>query len=288
MKEPVWSTEGADSRTTLTVIRPRKGWKLIDLVEVWRYRDLLWILALRDIKVRYKQTLIGGLWAVLQPLTTMLAFTVLFQLLGRAPASPDVPYPVTLYCALLPWQLFATALSQASDSLVANQNLITKIYFPRIIIPVAPILAGLVDFAVAFGVFLLLLLWYGVVPGYAVLTLPFFVLYAVLAALSVGIWLAALNALYRDFRYAVPFLIQIGFVVSPVLFETRALIPERWQLLYGLNPMVGVIEGFRWAILGKDHPPLAPMLLSAGAVVALLLGGLIYFRRMEKLFADQV
>lgn len=272
------------------VIRPRAGWRLVDLREVWRYRELLWILALRDIKVRYKQTFIGVAWAILQPVTKMVIFTTLFRLIGRTPAEQDVAYPyaVTLYCALLPWELFANALAQSSESIVLNQQLVTKVYFPRVIVPVAPIVAGLLDFALAFLVLIGMMVYYGITPSWQALMLPLFIAFAVAAALSMGLWLSALNALYRDFRYAMPFLIQIGFFISPVIYETQAIIPPPWRSAFALNPMVGVLEGFRWALLGKTEPPLLPMLISAAAVALLLLGGLVYFRRMERLFADRV
>tara|TARA_B100000029_G_scaffold456954_1_gene485347 strand:+ start:342 stop:1091 length:750 start_codon:yes stop_codon:yes gene_type:complete len=249
---------------------------------------LLWILVTRDLKVRYKQTVVGGLWTILQPLATMMVFTALFQLLKRVPASDGAPYAVTLLCALLPWQLFASSLTQSNDSLVNNQNLVTKVYVPRLLFPITPVLAGLVDFAISFVVLIAIMAWYGVTPTATVFYLPIFVVFAMATSLALGLWLSALNAMYRDFRYVLPFSLQIGFFVSPVVFETTALIPERWQLLYSLNPMVGVIEGFRWVLLGKAQPPIAPVLVSALVVSVLLAGGVVYFRRMEKSFADCV
>ena len=277
----------ATSAAKLSLIRPRRDWRLFDLNELWSYRDLLWILVQRDIKVRYKQTIVGGLWTVLQPLATMLVFTVLFQLLGRTPAPDGTPYAVTLLCGLLPWQFFASSLTQSSESLINNQNLVTKVYFPRILIPITPILAGLVDFALAFVVLVCVMAWHGITPTASVLYLPIFVLFAMTTCLAIGLWLAALNTLYRDFRYVLPFSIQMGFFISPVIFEA-SLIPEKWSFLYSLNPMVGVIEGFRWALLGRAQPPLTPMLVSACVVATLLVGGLAYFRRMERTFADNV
>ena len=276
------------SGLSFTLIQSASRWKLLDLRGIWRHRDLLWILALRDIKVRYKQTIVGALWAVLQPLLMMVIFASLFQLLGRVPAASDVPYAVTLFCALLPWQLFSSAVSQVSDSLIANQNLVTKVYFPRLILVFASALACLVDFCIAFGVLMILMFAYDIVPTPAFAALPFFVAFALLTALSIGIWLAALNALYRDFRYVLPFLIQIGFFLSPVVFETTTLIPPEWRTLYSLNPMVGVIEGFRWALLGRSDPPLLPLIISASVACCLLYGGLLYFRRMERTFADWI
>ncbi len=273
---------------SLTLIQPANRWKLFDLRQIWRHRDLLWILAVRDIKVRYKQTVVGAIWALLQPLLMMVIFASLFHLLGRVPASGDVPYALTLFCALLPWQLFSSAVTQVSDSLVTNQNLVTKVYFPRLILVLAPALACLVDFAIAFALLIALLLIWGITPSAMVLTLPLFVLFALCTALSIGIWLAALNALYRDFRYVLPFLIQIGFFLSPVVFETASLIPPEWHPVYSLNPLVGVIEGFRWALLGHSEPPLVPLMISFAVVCSLLYGGLLYFRRMERTFADWI
>lgn len=283
------------------VIEPTGGFHFVDLRELWRYRELVWILALRDIQIRYKQTIVGAAWAVVQPLMMMVVFTALFTLIGRYPTESDVPYAVSLYCALLPWQLFANTVTQAGESLVTNQQLITKVYFPRVAVPIAAIVAGLIDFALAFVVLVALMLFYhftshAFVISPALLTLPLFTLLAVVTSLAIGLWLSALNALYRDFRYVLPFIIQLGLVASPVLYdlpflaqrlEARGWSPI-WLHLYALNPMVGVLEGFRWALLGQAPPPAGPMLVSIAAVVALLIGGLAYFRRMERLFADRV
>ena len=259
------------------------------MVDLWRYRELLWILALRDIKVRYKQTLIGAAWAVIQPLTTMVIFTTLFRLMGQIPAeNGPVPYAVSTFCALLPWQLFATALTQSSESLVSNQNLITKVYFPRIVIPISTVVAGLVDFAISFCILLAMMLFYGITPSWSILAIVPLIGLAGLAAFALGLWLSALTALFRDFRYVVPFLIQLGFFASPVVYETASLIPDKWQTLYWLNPMVGVLEGFRWAVLGKPAPPLAMLALSTGGILIVLTTGLVYFRRMERVFADRI
>ena len=278
----------AASPAPTLVIKPRPGWHLIDLPELWRYRQLLWILALRDVKVRYKQTFVGVAWAVLQPFMTMVVFTLLFKLMGRVPVAEGVPYAVSTYCALLPWQLFATSLTQSSESLVTNQNLITKVYFPRGIVPIAPIIAGLIDFAIAFGILIAMMVFYGITPSWAVVLLPVFVLMAVITSLSVGLWLSALNALYRDIRYAVPFLVQIGMFISPVVYETAEVIPPAWRAVYSLNPMVGVVEGFRWALLGHAHPPIIPMLVSTAAVIVICFTGTLYFRRVERTIADKV
>jgi lipopolysaccharide transport system permease protein len=265
-------------------MRPSAGWRALDLRELWRYRELLWFLAWRDIKVRYKQTVLGIGWAVLQPLFMMVLSTVIFGGLGNI-KSGDVPYPLFCLCALLPWQLFAYALTQASNSVVSEQNLVTKVYFPRVIIPLSSVLSGVVDFAIAFVLVLGMMAWYGVAPGWGVVTLPFFMLLALGAALAVGLWLSALNVQYRDFRYTIPFLTQFWFFATPVVYPS-SLIPDKWSLLYGLNPMAGVVEGFRWALLGKAEAPGAMVWASAASVAVLLVGGLFYFRRMERSFAD--
>ncbi len=284
---PASSPAGATGTSPETIVlRPRSGWEAIGWGELWRYRELLWFLALRDIKVRYKQTALGAAWAILQPLLTMLVFSVVFGRLARIP-SEGIPYPVFAYCALLPWQLFAYALTQSSNSLVTNQRLITKVYFPRLVVPIASLLCGLLDFAVAFPVLLGLMLYYGIVPGVAVAALPLLVLLALLTSLAAGLWLSALNAIYRDVQYALPFLTQFWLFVTPVAYPA-SLVPERWRWLFGLNPMAGVVEGFRWALLGRPHPPGPLVAVSVVSVLALLAGGLFYFRRMEREFADLV
>jgi lipopolysaccharide transport system permease protein len=267
-------------------IRPSAGWRSLDLAEFWRYRELLWFLAVRDIKLRYKQTMLGVAWAVIQPLLTMIIFSIFFGRLGGIP-SDGIPYPLFALCALLPWQLFAYALTQASNSVVSQQRLITKVYFPRLIVPVSSVLSGLMDFGVAFFLLLAMMVWYGVTPGWAVVTVPAFVMLAVATALAVGLWLAALNVQYRDFRYTIPFLTQFWMFASPVAYPS-SLVPEAWRPLYGLNPMAGVIEGFRWALVNKADPSWELLAVSAAAVAVLLTGGLYYFRRMEKRFADLV
>ena len=282
----------AEGRPEVTRIRPSRGWRSVDLREVWRYRELLWFLTLRDVKLRYKQTALGVAWAVIQPLLTMAVFTVFFGNLGKLP-SDGKPYALFVLAALLPWQLFAYALTQSSNSLVAEQRLITKVYFPRLIVPVASVLSGLVDSLVAFGLLLAmaaagpLLGWPPVTPTWAVLTLPVFVLFAILTALAVGLWLSALNVRYRDVRYTIPFLTQFWMFLTPVAYPA-SLVPRAYRSLYGLNPMAGVVEGFRWALLGTDAPDWRMMGVSAGVVVAQLAGGLFYFRRMERTFADVV
>jgi len=254
--------------------------------ELWQHRELLYFLTWRDIKVRYKQTALGVAWAVLQPVMQMVVFTILFSRLGRM-ASDGVPYPLFSYAALLPWQLFATALTESGNSLVSSQNLITKVYFPRLVIPLAPVLAGLADFGVAFGILIILMVWYGVVPTVAILTLPLFIMLALLAAVGVGLWLSALNVEYRDVRYTIPFLTQFWLFVTPVIYPS-SLVPQRWRVLYGLNPMACVIEGFRWALLGRPITSYSMFLVSFIVAAALFVSGTIYFRNREDSFSDIV
>jgi lipopolysaccharide transport system permease protein len=256
------------------------------LRELWEYRELLYFLTWRDLKVRYKQTALGAAWAVIQPLFMMLVFSVFFGRLAGVP-SDGVPYPVFTFCALLPWQLFAHALTESSNSLVGNQNLITKVYFPRLMVPMSAVLGGIVDFGIAFVILLAMLAFYGLVPGWQILALPAFVLLAVMTALAVGLWLSALNVQYRDVRYTINFLVQFWLFATPVAYPS-SIIPAQWRVLYGLNPMVGVVEGFRWSLLGKPESPSALVLVSITVVVTLLVGGLYYFRRMEQQFADVV
>ena len=268
------------------IIRPTSGWVPLDLRAIWEYRELLYFLTWRDIKVRYKQTALGVAWAVIQPVLIMVVFSIFFGRLAKVP-SDGLPYPIFTFCALLPWQLFAHALTESSNSLVANEKLITKVYFPRLVIPLSAVLAGLVDFVCAFFVLLGMMFYYGIVPTSAVWTLPLFVLLAVATALAVGLWLSALNVEYRDVRYTIPFIAQFWLFISPVAYPS-SLVPEQWRLLYALNPMVGVVEGFRWALLGKAEGPGPMLAVSVAVVVFLLVGGLYYFRRMEKSFADVV
>jgi lipopolysaccharide transport system permease protein len=272
-------------------IRPSTGWRAVNLAELWRYRELLWFLALRDIQLRYKQTALGVAWAVIQPLFTMIVFSIFFGGLARIP-SDGVPYPLFVLAALLPWQLFAYALTQSSNSLVAEQRLITKVYFPRLVVPLASVLSGLADFVVAFGLLLLWMLGYWLLGhptplGLGLLAVPLLVFFAVLTALAVGIWLAALNVQYRDVRYTVPFLTQFWMFLTPVAYPS-SLVPEAYRALYGLNPMAGVVEGFRWALLGTGTLSIPLVAASAVAVVLLFTGGLFYFRRVERTFADIV
>jgi len=267
-------------------IRPPKGWSALGLKELWEYRELLYFLTWRDIKVRYKQTVLGAAWAIIQPVFMMVVFSLFFGRLAHVP-SDGIPYPIFVFCALLPWQLFAHSLTEASNSLVANERLITKVYFPRLVVPISAVLGGLLDFAIAFVILLLMMTYYGISPTWAVVTIPGFILLAIAAALGVGLWLSALNVKYRDVRYTINFLIQFWLLATPVAYPS-SLIPVRWRPLYGLNPMAGVVEGFRWALLGETEGPGALLAVSVAAVILILIGGLYYFRRMEAQFADVV
>ncbi len=274
------------------VIRPTKGWASLRLREVWEFRELLFFLTWRDVKVRYKQTALGAMWAILQPLLTMLVFTVFFGRLAQV-GSDGLPYPIFSYAGLLPWTLFAQGLSQAANSLVGAQNLIKKVYFPRMIVPMASVLTGLVDFFVAFSVLVAMMVWYRVPPTVGVFWLPLFLLLAVLSALGSGLWLAALNVEYRDVRYVVPFFVQIWLFVTPVIYPTSRLSAKLTELglpvwLSGLNPMTGVVEGFRWALLGTGSGPGSILVASASVTFVVLVSGAFYFRRMERTFADVV
>lgn len=270
----------------VTVIQPSRGWVALGFKELWEFREVLYFLTWRDLAVRYKQTILGVAWAVLQPVLAMVIFSILFGRLAKVP-SDGIPYPVFAYCGLVPWQFFAHAVTESGRSLVTNRNLVTKVYFPRLAIPLAAGLSGLVDFGIAFVVLLGLMAWYGIVPTEAIWMLPGFVALAVGAAFAVGLWLAALNAQYRDIRYTIPFLTQVWLFLTPVVYPA-SLVPERWHVLYGLNPMAGVVEGFRWALLGKAEAPGPLIMISAAVTVIALVGGLYYFRRMERTFADVV
>ena len=280
------ATSGMETVEHEVLIQPPAGWVPVNLHEVWEYRELLYFLTWRDIKVRYKQTMIGAAWAIIQPFFMMVVFSLFFGHLAKIP-SDGIPYPIFVYCALLPWQLFAHALGESSNSLVANERLITKVYFPRLVIPIAAVCGGLVDFAISFVVLLGLMAYYGVVPGVAIVTLPLFVVLAVLTALAVGLWLSALNVQYRDVRYTLGFLSQVWLFATPVAYPS-SLVPVPWRALYGLNPMAGVVEGFRWALLGKAEPPGILLGVSTAVVLLILVGGLHYFTRMEEAFADLV
>ena len=258
----------------------------LKLREIWEYRELLYFLIWRDIKVRYKQTALGAAWAVIQPLMTMVVFSLFFGHLGKIP-SDGVPYPIFSFAALVPWTFFANGLGQSSNSIVGNSHLITKVYFPRLVVPLASVLPGVVDFALAFVILLGMMLFYGIVPGLAILSLPLFLLLALTTALGVGMWLSALNVEYRDVRYLVPFLTQIWLFATPIAYPS-SLLHEPWRTIYGLNPMVGVVEGFRWALLGTNQAPGPIILVSAAAAMLILVTGAFYFRRMERTFADIV
>jgi len=261
-----------------------KGWALPKLRELWEYRELLYFFAWRDIKVRYKQTVMGALWAIIQPFFTMVIFSLFFGRLANVP-SDGVPYPVFSFTALVPWTFFANALAQASNSLVSNANMIKKIYFPRLALPIATVLAGIIDFAVAFIVLLGIMLFYGLVPTVNIIWLPFFALLALVTSLGVSLWLAVMNVQFRDVRYTVPFLTQAWLFMTPIAYPS-SLLSEPWRTLYGLNPMAGVVEGFRWALLGTDTAPGKMIIVSSMVALILLIGGAFYFRRMEESFAD--
>jgi lipopolysaccharide transport system permease protein len=267
-------------------IQPLKGWAPVQLRELWKYRELLYFLVWRDIKVRYKQTILGGLWAIIQPFTTMVVFSLFFGKLGKMP-SDNIPYPIFCYAALVPWTFFSNGLTQSSESLIGNANLIRKVYFPRLTIPIAAVLSGIVDFGLAFVVMLGMMLYYGVVPGLNLIWLPLFLLLTLICSLGVGLWLSALNLKYRDVRYVVPFLTQLWLFITPIAYPS-SILPARWQLVYGLNPMAGVVKGFRWALLGTTPAPGPIIIVSSLASVLLLIGGVFYFRNMERTFADLV
>jgi len=274
------------NQSSITYLQPAKGWLAVNFGELWRYRELIYFLTWRDIKVRYKQAVLGIAWAVLQPLLTVAIFTIIFGVLLKVP-SQGLPYPLFALTALLPWQLFATSLQRSSISLVGNANLLTKIYFPRLAIPLSSVLASLVDFGVSFIILLGVMAYYRVWPGVNILwTIPIALL-TLLTSLAVGLWLSALNVQYRDVQHMVPFIIQVWMYASPIVYPIETIPAGIWRWLYGLNPLVGVIQGFRWALLGGD-PPDITMLISIGVVLVLLITGVYYFRRMEKTFADVV
>ncbi len=275
-------------------LSPSRGWNSLKLIEIWRFRELVFFLIWRDIKVRYKQTALGAAWAIIQPFFTMVVFTIFFGRLAGVP-SDGVPYPIFSFTGLLPWGLFTKALSDAGRSMVANRSMITKVYFPRLVIPLASVLSGLVDFGIGFVVLIGMILYYNNLPGsgtqisptIAVLTLPFFILLALITALGVGLWLSALNVIYRDINYIIPFLTQFWLFVTPIAYPS-SLVPEQWRWLYALNPMTGVVEGFRWALLGVETAPGPMLAVSTTISILVLISGLFYFRRMERTFADMV
>jgi lipopolysaccharide transport system permease protein len=298
-KHPISSAAPASEAPALapaevvTFIRPSRGWASLNLKELWQFRELLYFLTWRDVLVRYKQTALGAAWAILQPVLTMVVFTIFFGRIAKIPTN-GIPYPIFSYTGLLPWGLFTKALTDAGRSLVAHRAMITKIYFPRLSIPISSVLGGVVDFALAFIVLIVMMLYYRFAPNStydlrltpAILTLPFFLLLSILTSLGVGLWLSALNVIYRDVNYILPFLTQFWLFITPVAYPAN-MISERWQFIYALNPMTGVVEGFRWALLGTDPP--GPMLIVSITISLLvLITGLYYFRRMERTFADTV
>lgn len=282
------TTEAPMPLTEIPVIdiTPPKGWLEINLAELWQFRELIYFFVWRDIKIRYKQTAIGAAWALFQPLMTMVVFSLFFGRLAKIP-SGGLPYPIFYLSALLPWTYFAGALQNATNSVVEQQRVITKVYFPRLVLPLSAVASGLLDFAIGFVVFLGMMPFYHVSPGRAIFLFPVFLLLAVATALGAGLWLSALNALYRDVRYVLPFLVQFWMFVSPVAYPT-ALVPARWRWVYGLNPMAGVIEGFRWSLTGSGQAPSLLLAVSAGVVILVLIGGMFFFRKMEATIADVV
>ncbi|WP_197525916.1 ABC transporter permease [Methanocella paludicola] len=269
----------------VTIIKPSKGWMPINLHELWEFKDLLYFFTWRDIKLRYKQTVLGFAWAIIQPFFAMLIFTLFFGSLAKLP-SDGVPYPIFAYAALLPWTMFSESIARSTSTMVMNSNIIKKVYFPRMALPISSVLSPIVDFAIAFVILILMMAYFGVMPTINVIWMPAFLLLAIVTSLGVGLWTSALNARYRDIQYVVPFVIQIWMFASPVVYAS-SMIPVQYQFLYGLNPMAGVIEGFRWSLLSTNAPG---MIIIASVVVslALLVSGAFYFRRMEKTFADEV
>jgi lipopolysaccharide transport system permease protein len=267
-------------------IQPSTGWVALGLRDLWAYRELLYFLVWRDIKVRYRQTVLGAAWAIIQPLFTMVVFAVFFGRLAKMP-SDGIPYPLFAYAALVPWTFFANAMSQAANSLVGSAGLITKVYFPRLVVPLGSVLSGVIDFLLAFAVLLVLMPWYGVGFSFRLLALPLFFLLAVTTALAVALWLSALNVEYRDVRYTVPFLTQFWLFATPVAYPS-SLLSEPWRTMYGINPMVGVVEGFRWALVNTGPTPGPILVVSSLTALALLVGGAYYFRRLERTFADRI
>lgn len=269
-----------------TIIKPSKGFNFYGFKYLWDYRDLFYFLTMRDIKVRYKQTILGGLWAIIQPFFTMVVFSLFFGKLAKVP-SDGIPYPIFSFAALVPWTFFAQGLTNSSNSLVGSANLITKVYFPRIIIPLSSVVSGLLDFIIAFAVLIGMMIFYGIYPTINIIWLPFLLLLAFITALGVGMWFSALNVEYRDVRYVVPFLIQIWLFATPIAYPS-SLLSEPWRTLYGINPMVGVVEGFRWALLGTETAPGPIIIVSSLISFFILITGALYFNRMERTFADVV
>lgn len=280
------SNEQTITKFPVTIIKPSKGWVSLKLDELWEYRELLYFLTWRDIKVRYKQTVLGAAWAIIQPFFTMIVFSLFFGRLVGVP-SDGIPYPIFTYAALVPWSFFATGLSGTANSLVGSANLLKKVYFPRLTIPIATVFSGVIDFGLAFIVLLGMMLYYGLTLTINIVWLPFLLLLALISALGVGLWLSAMNVQFRDVRYTIPFITQFWLFATPIAYPS-SLLSEPWRTLYGLNPMVGVVEGFRWALLGTDTAPGPVIMASTLAAIGLLVSGAYYFRRMEKVFADVV
>jgi lipopolysaccharide transport system permease protein len=286
---PEGSSRGGPSHLQRIKLRPRHGWQAINLAELWHYRELLWILTLRDIKVSYKQTVLGALWAIIQPLVSTIIFTIVFTHMAGLPTD-GIPAPIFFYAGQLPWLLFATALTSAGNSLIGNQNLITKVYFPRLAIPISAVMVGLIDFAIAFSILIVMMIWYHWPITAAVLLMPFFVALTFLAALGAGLWLSALNVEFRDVRYIIPFLTQFWFYATPIVYPASMAKRQWMRTLMGLNPLSGCVEGFRWCMLRppKESAPNFMLLISVAMILLVLIGGMFYFRRMEKTFADLV
>jgi lipopolysaccharide transport system permease protein len=282
LQQPVETLAGVPA----TVIEPSKTWVPLNLQDLWQYRELLYFLSWRDVKVRYKQTVLGAAWAIIQPFLTMIVFSLFFGKLAKIP-SDGLPYPLFAYAALVPWTFFANGLTQSSNSLIQDANLLKKVYFPRLVMPISSVISGAVDFVFAFIVLLAMMLYYGIAPTATIIYLPFLLILAFGTALGTGFWLCALNVQFRDIRYIVPFLIQFWLFATPIAYPS-SLLSEPWRTLYGINPMVGVVEGFRWALLGTQTAPGPIIIISALAALAVLVTGAFYFRRMEKTFADVV
>ena len=281
-------TEIIKHEPTTIYIKPSKGFAALNLRDMWIYRELIYFMIWREIKVRYKQTMLGAAWAIIQPVLTMVVFTFLFGRIAKLPTDGNVPYPIFSYTALLPWGLFVAALNQASRSLTSNQNMVSKIYFPRLVLPLASVLSGLIDFIIAFMILIGLMIYYHIAPSINVLwALPLFLVLTIITALGVALWLSAINVQYRDVNYALPFMTQFWLFATPVAYSS-SLISEKWRLVYSLNPMAGVVNGFRWALLGVGNGPDAGLWISVGIALIILISGLFYFRNMEKTFADTI
>jgi len=281
-------TEITKHEPTTIYIKPSKGLAALNLRDMWTYRELIYFMIWREIKVRYKQTMLGAAWAIIQPVLTMIVFTFLFGRIAKLPTDGNVPYPIFSYTALLPWGLFVAALNQASRSLTSNQNMVSKIYFPRLVLPLASVLSGLIDFVIAFVILIGLMIYYHIAPSINVLwALPLFLLLTIITALGVALWLSAINVQYRDVNYALPFMTQFWLFATPVAYSS-SLISKKWQLVYSLNPMAGVVNGFRWALLGVGNGPDTGLWISLGIALLIMISGLFYFRNMEKTFADTI